>query len=271
MMQIGSLCLLLMSAIYSKEADFITYEWLIDVAQKTAYTDHIPHFRRLFNTTKVRGLLECGCGYSTKYFMDQCKEVTSIEFMTKGTSDLWFKECFKLYADCDNWIPIAYNADLKNDSFDKACGYQCSTHQDYALIDPRYFQELDHYFKQLLDAAARRGKNVDVAFVDAGVYIRGDMVKILLQHHVPVVIAHDTASDVGSDVNQGLYGWFKVKTPLDYEKIFIPVGVGTTFWIHKGCPEIIASISEYRDQILKLDNAMDYAALTRIADLNPIE
>ncbi|KPK33060.1 MAG: hypothetical protein AMS24_02365 [Chlamydiae bacterium SM23_39] len=31
----------------------ITYEWLIECAQKTAYTDHIPHFRRLFNVLKV--------------------------------------------------------------------------------------------------------------------------------------------------------------------------------------------------------------------------
>ena len=55
--------------------------------------------------------------------------------------------------------------------------------------------------------------------MDAGVYIRGDMVKLFLQNNVPVVIAHDTASDVGSDVDEGLYGWFKVKTPPGYEKI----------------------------------------------------
>ena len=124
--QIGCLSLALIAEAYCGKSDFITYEWLIDTAQKTGYTDHIPHFRRLFNTLKVRGFLECGCGFSTKYFMDNCDEVTSIEFMTKGTSDIWFNECLRLYSDCSNWVPLAYNADLKNDSFDNACGYQCS-------------------------------------------------------------------------------------------------------------------------------------------------
>ena len=56
--------LTLSSMAFSHESDFITYDWLIDCARKTSYTDHIPHFRRLFNKMKVRGLLECGCGYS---------------------------------------------------------------------------------------------------------------------------------------------------------------------------------------------------------------
>lgn len=233
-----------------EESDFITYDWLVDCAKKTAYTDHIPHFRRLFNTIKVRGLLECGCGYSTKYFMDHCDRVVSIEFMTPGTDDLWFNKCLRLYADCPNWRPLAYNTDHKDRSFNEACGYACSTHKDYSLIDSRYVHSLDRYFKNQIDQAHQEGNDIDVAFVDAGVYTRGDMVKIFLAHKVPIVMAHDTNCDEGSDVDEGYYVWFVVKTPADYEKIYIPFGQGTTFWIHKNLPHVIASLTAYRDRIL---------------------
>jgi hypothetical protein len=267
MIQMGCLSLALVTGAYGSPSDFITYEWLIDTAQKTGYTDHIPHFRRLFNTFKVRGFLECGCGFSTKYFMDNCQEVTSIEFMTKGTSDLWFNQCLQLYAQCSNWVPLAYNADLKNESFDNACGYQCSTHKDYALIDPRYLCDLDQYFKGLLYLAHRKGKDIDVAFVDAGVYIRGDMVKLFLQNNVPIVVAHDTASDVGSDVDEGLYGWFKVKTPPEYEKIFIPFGNGTTFWVDKKFPAVIESLTLYRDQMVEAGVPIGWPELRALTDV----
>lgn len=259
------LCLSMITAAHAKECDFITYDWLISTAKTTSYTDHIPHFRRLFNSMKVRTFIECGCGYSTKYFMDHSNKVISIEFMTTGTGDIWFKECIKLYKDCTNWLPLAYYA---SDTFSKACGYQNSIHKDYALIDPRYLNELNEYFKVYLRAAELENNDVDVAFVDPGIYIRGDMVKLFLYHKVPVVVAHDTASDVGSDVDVGLYGWFKVKTPYDYEKIYIPFGQGTTFWINKSFPEVIQSMKRYRDRIIALSEqgGLLYENLKAIAD-----
>lgn len=256
--------LALTSMAFSNESDFITYDWLIDCAKKTSYTDHIPHFRRLFNTIKIRGLLECGCGYSTKYFMDHCDKVVSIEFMTPGTGDIWFNECLKLYKDCSNWVPLAYNADHKDVSFNNACAYACSEHKDYSLIDPSYLNRLDQYFKTQIDIARQEGNDIDVAFVDAGVYTRGDMVKILLANKVPIVMAHDTACDLGSDVDEGFYAWFVVKTPADYEKIFIPFGQGTTFWINKNLKEVIKSITDYRNMILEFETTFDN--VTEIAD-----
>lgn len=249
------------------ECDFITYDWLTSYAQQTRYTDHIPHFRRLFNTIKVRGFLECGCGYSTKYFLDNCDKVISIEFLNPSTNDLWFNDCLNLYRSCANWAPIAYNKDLKNESFNNACAYECATYKDYAIIDSRYLNELYLYFKDQINTARKEGTDIDVAFVDPGVYIRGDMVKILLYLKVPIVVAHDTDSDVGSDVNEGLYGWFKVQTPYDYEKIYIPWGKGTTFWIRKDLTYCINSIKTYRDSIKKQETGkLSYEILKEIAD-----
>ncbi len=239
---------LLSSKGHAIEVNSITYDWLVDLAMYSEYTDHVPHFKRLFNTIKVRGMLECGCGYATKFFLDHCEKVVSIEFFNPGNDDLWFMECLKLYEDCLNWIPIAYNYDHANKSFNNACGYQCTAHQDYALIDARYMVSLKRLFKDHLLIALEEGKEIDVAFVDPGVYIRGDMVKVLLELEVPIVIAHDTSMKGTTD--DDLYGWTKVKTPSNYEMIMIPSGKGTTFWINKQLPHVIASITAYRDAIV---------------------
>ena len=241
-----SVMIIMTSFAHSRESDFITYDWLITSAKATSYTDHIFHFRKLFNAMKVRGFLECGCGFSTKYFIDNCDKVISIEFLHPGTDRLWYDQCLQLYKDCGNWFPFAYNADHSNASFYVACA---NPYQDYSLVNPQYLGDLDQYFKALLLEAEKEGKNIDVAFVDPGVYIRGDMVRLLLANKVPIVVAHDTESDKG--VGEDLYGWFKVKIPSDYVKIYIPWGNGTTFWINKKLTYVIDSMMQYLDHINK--------------------
>jgi hypothetical protein len=237
---------------YGSQTDYITYEWLTQVAVETNYTDHIPHWRRLFNTVKVRGFLECGCGFSTAYFMDHAEKVISIEYINPGFGDKWFQECLRIYSDRENWVPMLYNADLRSNSFNNACAYQCSTHLDYALIDAAYLRELYQHFKGVIKKAQAEKYDIDVAFVDPGCFVRGDMVKLLLAHKIPIVAAHDTASDYGTEEKANLYGWNKVHTPSDYTKIYIPYGQGTTFWVSEQLPEVIASLQGYRDSILQL-------------------
>lgn len=257
-----------LTCLYGEE---ITYESLMEFAH-TGYTDHIPHWRRLFNTTKVRGFLECGCGYSTAYFLDNSDLVISIEYIDNGYSPEWYQKCLTLYSDRTNWIPMTYNENLRSNSFNNACAYQCATHEDYALIDAAYLKELYKHFKTQMEMAHTLGSDIDVAFVDPGVYIRGDMVKLLLSHKIPIIAAHDTASDHGTDELRNLYGWNKVFTPQDYVKIYIPIGQGTTFWINEKLPEVIQSMEAYRDTILMLQALgipIDNKKITEIADYFP--
>lgn len=252
------------------QSDFVTYDWLGEEATLSGYTDHIPHWRRLFNTIKVRGMLECGCGYSTAYFMDNADKVISIEYITPGYGDQWYQVCVSLYADRANWIPMTYNANYRSNSFNNATAYQCSTHKDYSLIDGTYLNELDRHFKEQIKSAQDNGYPIDVAFVDPGVYVRGDMVKLLMANNVPVVVAHDTTSDYGTKDPENLYGWNKVITPANYVKIYIPYGQGTTFWINEKLPSVIASILAYRDVLIqKMDNGsnISWEDLTSIADM----
>lgn len=231
------------------ECENITFEWLLQEQND----DAVVHFRKLFNNLKIRTLIQCGCGYSTKYFVDNCERVVTIEFMATGVSDKYFIESLKLYKKCKNWFPLAFNADLKNESFNKACAYTCATHRNYGLIDPKYLYDLDVYFKKQIDTAHKKAKDVDVVFVKTlGVYIRGDIVNLFLARNVPIVVAYNTSNDIGNDVSEGVYGWYKVYTPFNYEKIFIPMGGGTTFWINKHYYDLIETMQRYRDLIVEM-------------------
>lgn len=242
--------LFLFGSLKANTAEYLNFENLITIAQENGTTDYIPHFRRLFNTMKINGMIECGSGYSTKYFIDHATKVASIDFMTPGTSDVTFLTSLKLFKTYKNWIPLVFNADLKNESFNNACAYQCSVHRNYALIDPRYLNDLDKYFKIQIDNLRKKQVEVDVALIHPpGIYLRGDMVNLFLARNIAIVIAHDTSSDVGTDVDEGYYGWFKVHTPPHYEKISIKFGVGTTFWIRKDYPEVIESMKIYAQRI----------------------
>lgn len=252
------------SCLHGESSDYVTYDWLMDIAKEASYTDHIPHWRRLFNTTKVKGFLECGCGFSTAYFLDHADLVVSIEYINPGYGDKWYQECLTIFSDRTNWVPMTYNEDFRSNSFNNACAYQCSTHEDYALIDAEYLKELYKHFKTQIEKY-----DIEVAFVDPGVYVRGDMVKLLLSLKVPIVAAHDTASDFGTEEVKNLYGWNKVFTPSDYVKIYIPFGQGTTFWVSKQRPEVIQSMQTYRDNILLLKSfgiTIDFDNITELAD-----
>lgn len=252
-------------------SDFITYEWLTDPSSGSGYADYIPHWRCLFNNMKVRGFLECGCGFSTGYFLDHAERVVTIEYVTPGYGDAQFRSCLNLFSERSNWIPILYNGDFRSNSFNNACAYQCAMHKDYALIDPTYLKELNQHFKTQMEKAKVDGHEIDAAFVHSGVYIRGDLVKLLLAYKIPVVAAYNTSSDHGTAEKTNLYGWNKVVTPPDYIKIYIPFQYGTTFWINKQYPEIIVAMLSYRDSILQLmENGYEVTCTetTELADIH---
>lgn len=252
---------------YGISYDNITYDWLLtNEGQTYAATGYLPHMRTLFNLMHVKGFLECGCSYTTKFFLERSEAVTSVEFISPGLNV--FKYATKLYQNQPNWKHIFYYG---SESFSNACNYQCANHKNYALIDPSYLEEMNTFFKEQIQIAHENQLDIDVAFVNPPIYIRGDMINILLKNQIPVVIAHDTEGDGKTDLNSKLYGWDKIETPGNYEKIVIPFEHGTTFWIRKDLPKVIKAMKKYRkntvkSKILKKDDKTRYKQLTKIAD-----
>jgi hypothetical protein len=220
-------------------AEEITYELLVGDNSEAGSADYIPPFAKLFQKFKVKTLFEFGMGYRTKYFLDFCNKVISVEFVTHGYGPANYLKFLHFYRDCAHWIPVVYFSGFQGDpsfapykylgseSVYKAASYQCATHKNYALIDDFYLTELSAFIGNFV-----RFHKIDVAFVNSsGVYNRGDLVQLLFGK-APIIVATDTQVRAQGEVND-LYGFSRLVTPDDYEEIYIPTDRGTTLWIAK--------------------------------------
>ncbi len=208
---------------FSYECDAFTYDNLVN----EIYTDHVQHFAKLFNQVKVDGFIEFGLGKGTKYFLDHCDRVTSVEILAEGQSDGWFNHCTALYAHVDHWNPILFRGSSRM-AFANNLAF--GQHKDPTLYDSAYILE----FKDLCEDVFKAQK-YEVAFVDAGVHMRGELVNELFDR-AEIIAAHDT--------NGGgkAYGWERINTPSNYVKIHCSEGVGVTFWVSVERPDVIKAL-----------------------------
>lgn len=216
----------------------IDLEWLITSREQSGASDYMPQFKKVFEELKVKTFLEFGVGYETKYFLDQSTKVITVEFVTPGYGPNWIRRFLDFYRDFSNWIPIIYFSSFQGDPswapfkylgsehLYKAASYQCATHKDYALNDPFYRIELEAFINNLV-----KYNHIDVAFISPPMYLRGDLVQLLFGK-VPVIFAYDT-SVRSENVTDDVYGYSRIKTPEDYEEIYIASGSGVTAWILK--------------------------------------
>jgi hypothetical protein len=164
--------------------------------------------------------------------------VISVEFVTQGGGPAWIKECISLYNGYSNWQPIAYFSDYFGDTswskhsffgsneVYKAASYQCTQHKNYALINSAYMRELDGFIANLV-----KDNQIDVGFVDAGIYIRGDFVQLLF-NRVPIIVAHDARCRAIGEKDD-VYAYCRISPPENYEEFFVDAGMGTMIWIEK--------------------------------------
>lgn len=235
------------------KADEITLEWL--TLQNGAQYALI--FRKLFELTRVKTALEFGVGFSTKYLLDRCNKVISVDVITHGYGSETMKKFLRLYADYSNWIPIAYFSGymgcdyswapfkhLGSEHVYKATAYQHGHHKDYGLIDPFYRIELDAFLASLF-----KYNKIDMVFLGHASYLRGDLVQLLFDK-VPLIIAHDSDGRERGELDD-LFQLVRVVTPENYEEIFFPVAGGTTVWIQKKerFTPLIEAMKKYADTI----------------------
>lgn len=234
------------------DAEQITEEFLTETSSSRHYTEHVAHLKRVFEKFHVRTFIEFGVGFSTKYFLDHTDNVISVEFVTPGSGPEWMKYCLELYRNCKNWIPIAYfsgrgldtswapNKYMGANSVYEAASYQPVHRKSYAPIDATFLDDLRHFVDEQVAKY-----EIDMAFVDAGVCIRGDIVQVLF-NKVPIIAAHDVALLKNRHLDD-VYGYGRVKVPDNYIEVYVPYGMGTAFWIEnrEEYAEIIRDLQEY--------------------------
>ena len=228
--------------------DQITYDWLIGEGAQEQNTDHVRLIKKIFQITKVKTVLEYGLGYGTKFLLENCNKVISIDIITHGYGPETMRHFLGLYHEFSNWIPIAFFSGylgndyswapykhLGSEALYKATSYQNLHHKNYAKIDDFYITEFNAFTKNLL-----RYNKADLAFVGYATKIRGDVVQILFDK-VSIIVAHNTLARETGIVEDDWYGYIRVNTPEDYEEIFFNLNGGTTAWIKKK-PETVTLI-----------------------------
>ena len=196
--------------LFSVSLNDINYTFL----RNDPHTDHVQHFQKLFQRTQIHSFLEFGLGYGTKYFLDNCEEVTSCEIILPNQTTEWFDHSTDLFQEYSNWIPILKRGSPALQYANTLC---LRDSKDPALYDATYLLEL----KEICDEIFK-DKQFEVAFVDPGFHMRGDLINELFDR-VPIIIAHDT------NIAPEKYGWRKVHTPSNYEKIVFTQGQGVIF------------------------------------------
>lgn len=218
------------------KADDITYEFLVQTGEETGYCDHIAHIKKIFENYKVKTLLEFGLGFSTKYFLDNCTKVISVEFIMGQNSPYWMKSCLELYKNYSNWIPVAYFSNFSGDFSWAPYKYFATAklfeaEKGYAATktfppDDAHLAELKTFIGNLT-----KFNKVDLVLVDPSILQRGAIVQLLFDK-APILLATDCYSSIAPGAPD-IYGYKRVETPENYEMIFIPKGKGTLLWIQK--------------------------------------
>lgn len=203
------------------ELEEITYESL----RKSPYTDHVAVFGRLFKAVSIQKMIEFGLGLGTKFFLDHMPELTSIEIVNQDQSDSWYQDCCALYKNYSNWRPVL----VQGSFYLTQANNLALQSKNPSLYDKNYLLEI----KQIV-LAHTEGK-YDLAFVDPGIHNRCDIVQCLF-NRVDIIAAHDTNSA------PEIYGWNRIVTPQNYQKISFTKGVGLTFWVHKERKDVIREL-----------------------------
>ena len=183
----------------------------------------IPYFETLFSAAKVGRVLEFGLGAGTRFLLDRCQEVVSVEFTSPNFTWNWDRTCLEDYKKRPNW---------------KYIEHQCSATlmvADRQAFAGKYPNDNSPYIGEIKDLVRKlmaTGK-FDVAFVDLGLFVRPDFINSLFGE-VDVIAAHDTSESAAH------YGWAKINPPPDYEKVDLQLGgMGCLFWIKKTRVELL--------------------------------
>lgn len=186
---------------------------------KSLATDHVYVFNELFKLIPNCDILEFGCGYGSKYLLENCNHLTSYEITVKDRFNYimpWFiKVNAQLKPKFSNWQLEMY---VLNEKVNRANNIALEG-KDPRLSDNQYLAEIRKFFNKICT-----DKLFDIIFIDPGIHIRADFVNEAFNRS-DIIVVHDT------NFNNLVYGWNRIKVPSNYTKIHFNYGSGTSIWI----------------------------------------
>jgi hypothetical protein len=223
---------------------FVSQRWVEERARQLGYP--LSPFYEIFQVLEKPRMLEWSAGFSTKYFLDMCSHVTSIELIPNSRSLNLFQYFFYLYRDAyASWQPLACcpeNLKERCEAFSPTLELSSvfSALENSNKEDFSYLKDLDALIHNLLSK-----QSIDISLVDSQLNLRGDIIQLLF-NRVPIIVAYDTRP-----AKNNPYQYESVRTPDNYEKIVIEKGKGMTFWIEQS-PDMEKVIKRLKDYVSAL-------------------
>jgi hypothetical protein len=204
--------------------DDITFESLVN-----GWSDHAAAFQKLFRFRKIHTFLEFGMGKGTKYFIDNCDKVISIELICAKEANIllpWPLKTVEIFWHHENWEPHFFRCSSLMDQ------YNLMTRKGVVNVKKQdaYWQELENICTWALS-----NKSVDLVFIDHDPQPRVDLVNALFGK-VNIIAAHDTNPN---HTYAKIFAYNHVKVDPNYVEITYKKGCWTTFWVKKDDKELI--------------------------------
>jgi len=176
--------------------------------------DHFHDHQDIIKQYNINSVIEFGVGEGTNVFLENCTgKVTSVELYTadynlaeflKISTDEWVDYSINQFKNYNNWSAVKYQVQ----SYVIDAEYDVTGKGNRGVVrggspsNTNYITELSNLIETL------NVSEYDMAFVDAGIHLRGDIVNLLFDK-VNIITAHDFNT-------QDIYGYSRILTPNTY-------------------------------------------------------
>lgn len=177
--------------------------------------DHQQDHQDIIKQYNINSVIEFGVGEGTNVFLENCTgKITSVELFTtdypkaellKISTDEWIDYSIKQFEKYDNWNAIKYEvqSSILKAEYDVTGKGTNGVIRGKSPSNQEYIKELENLISTL------NILEYDMAFVDAGIHLRGDIVNLLF-NKVNIITAHDFNT-------RDIYGYSRISIPSTYE------------------------------------------------------
>tara|TARA_R110001592_G_scaffold6540_1_gene35134 strand:+ start:3249 stop:3896 length:648 start_codon:yes stop_codon:yes gene_type:complete len=177
--------------------------------------DHFQDHQDIIKQYNINSVIEFGVGEGTNVFLKNCTgKITSVELLTtdyplaellKISTDEWVNYSINEFKKYDNWNAVKYEvqSSILDAEYDVTGKGNKGVIRGNSPSSMDYIQELTNLINTL------NISEYDMAFVDPGIHLRGDIVNLLFDK-VNIITAHDFNI-------QPIYGYNRINIPPTYE------------------------------------------------------